>query len=282
MLNNEKTGLQVFDQFSIDESLPKFKGLQKGSSGTMSFTVMSGGNVSGFDPQPTRLNWASQDLGVVSFNGKQKKNSVLKCFLKLFEKKQPEISVQQFFSNVMFELKDIETYKSKIENYFTAIDHALKMGQVALVEELKDMVDLIKKESLLLDSNYKTVITEEQLVKFVKECEKGLALTYTKNFVRIIPNAVLEQKSEADKLNVFDNYVILHYDIGAKAEKMTKKEIEKKKDPILFGVIKDVRKLYYIADWKDEFCDLTLQAFIDKFGKKAITANDITVKFKKP
>jgi hypothetical protein len=43
---------------------------------------------------------------------------------------------------------------------------------------------------------------------------------------------------------------------------MTKAEVEKAKDPILFGVVKGTRNLYYIGDWIDEYCDLTLDKFL--------------------
>jgi hypothetical protein len=58
---------------------------------------------------------------------------------------------------------------------------------------------------------------------------------------------------------VFDNYVVLHYDPQANAYGMTQEEVRKKKDPILFGVIHSSNKLYFVGDWIDEVCDLTLE-----------------------
>ena len=55
-----------------------------------------------------------------------------------------------------------------------------------------------------------------------------------------------------------------------KAEKKlkTNKENIKEKDPILFGVQSYMPdKLYYIIDWIDEHCDLTLDKFIDDIKK---------------
>ena len=111
-------------------------------------------------------------------------------------------------------------------------------------------------------------------IEFYKECKKGLELTWIRAFIRVIPEKASDRKQEADALKVFDNYVILHYDIDKKAFK------EEDKDPILFGVISGSRKLYYIADWVDEYCNLTLEQFVDKFGEEAIKANDISVNFK--
>ena len=61
---------------------------------------------------------------------------------------------------------------------------------------------------------------------------------------------------------------MLYYDPEGKVYKETAYEEAKRKDPILFGVIAGSNKLYYIADWVDEYCDLTLEKFIDTIGVK--------------
>jgi hypothetical protein len=43
----------------------------------------------------------------------------------------------------------------------------------------------------------------------------------------------------------------------------TKEEIARKKDPILFGLIEDRRRLYFVGDWEDEYCNLTLDKIAD-------------------
>ena len=48
---------------------------------------------------------------------------------------------------------------------------------------------------------------------------------------------------------------------------MTEEEKRIKKDPILFGVIYGSNKLYYIADWVDEYCDLTWDQVVEKLEK---------------
>jgi hypothetical protein len=75
---------------------------------------------------------------------------------------------------------------------------------------------------------------------------------------------------------VFDNYVILHYDYSGEAVEETKEEKAKKKDPIMFGLIQGSKNLYYIGDWIDDYCDLTLDVIIKKLGKR--TVKKLTVK----
>ena len=52
-----------------------------------------------------------------------------------------------------------------------------------------------------------------------------------------------------------------------------RKEVEKAKDPILFGVIAGSNKLYYIDDWIDEYCDLRFENIVDIIGKDKMMKN---------
>jgi hypothetical protein len=83
---------------------------------------------------------------------------------------------------------------------------------------------------------------------------------------------VIEKIAKASELEVFDNYVIVHYDPKGKNRQDTAKEEYKKRDPIVFGVIAGSNKLYYITDWIDDYCDLTLEKFVDTLG---ITKDDL-------
>jgi len=57
--------------------------------------------------------------------------------------------------------------------------------------------------------------------------------------------------------HLFDNYVILHFDPD---DRGTDEEARKAaRDPVLFGVVKGSRVLYFVGDWVDELCDLTLE-----------------------
>ena len=183
--------------------------------------------------------------------------------------KEFEFDVVKFFELVKLTSKEAkETYRDRVASYLKAIHNAKAIGQTALLENLvKELIANKFESELYAHGNY-YAITEEQLINFSKKVTtKDVCLTYIKNFTRPIPEDVVEKLVEANKLEVFDNYVIMHYDPKKKAVKPTEKEIAKetikKRDPILFGVISGSRKLYYIADWIDEYCDLTLEKFVE-------------------
>ena len=123
-------------------------------------------------------------------------------------------------------------------------------------------------------------VTEEQIYDFYKSIneDKDLKLTWIANFTRIIPSDLVKLKKTLDNKELFDNYVILHYDPEGTAMDLTEEQKEIKRDPILFGVMQNSRKLYYVGDWKDEYCDLTLEDMFEELGEQVLEINNRTVK----
>lgn len=217
---------------------------------------------------------------------KKEKPSLIKKLLRVFINKQPsepvyELDIIKFFEQVKLTSKEsARDYVERIKPYMIALKRANDMGQVALADQLTAQIFNNKYESILKAEGFYYKITEAQLVSFVKKTEKGVRLDYIKNFTRNIPDKVFDKKVKADSLLVFDNYCVLYYDPDLKSYKMTKEEEErerlKKADPILFGMINGSRNLYYISDWVDDYCDLTLEEFIKVSGldKKEISINE--------
>lgn len=180
---------------------------------------------------------------------------------------KPEMDATAFFTNVKFESKEAaETYRDRVSLYLKAIHNAKIAGQTALIEKLLGEMIANKYEAMLHTKGYFYAIPEDKVVEFAKKTERGVQLTYVKNFTRPIPEDIIEKLGEVTSYEVFDNYVVMHYDPEGKHKEETRKEEAKRKDPILFGLIAGSRKLYYIADWVDEHCDLTLEKFVDTLG----------------
>ena len=194
----------------------------------------------------------------------------------LFKKKENEQNVEekyidalQFFSMVKASSKEsVSTYRDRISGYLKSIHNAVSVGQTALVEDLLRGLVTNKYESVLYAEGLYYVVNEDQMVSFVNQCEKGIKLDYIKNFTRPLPQEVVDKVNKINQLEVFDNYVVLYYDPDGKIYKETAKEEAKRKDPIIFGLIAGSKKLYYVTDWVDEYCDLTLEKFIDAIGVK--------------
>ena len=207
---------------------------------------------------------------------KNEKKSVFNKIKSIFKKNEVDVKYVdaiQFFSMVKASSKEsVATYRDRISDYLKQVHNAVTVGQTSLVEDLLRGLVTNKYESVLFAEGLYYIVNEEQMVKFVSKCEKGIKLDYVKNFTRPMPQDVVDKIAKINQLEVFDNYVVLYYDPEGKVYKETAREEAKRKDPIIFGVIAGSNKLYYVADWVDEYCDLTLEAFVDAIG---VTKDDI-------
>ena len=187
------------------------------------------------------------------------------------------LNVIEFFAQVKGLTKaNKSTYVDRLAGYIVALKNCDTSGQLAMKEKLlRDMV-VNKYESVLYANDLYYVMTEDQIVEFVKKTEKGVRLTYIKNYMRVIPPEVIDKVTKTNALEIFDNYAILHYDPDCLAFGETIEETKKRRDPILFGLIRGSNKLYYITDWIDEFCDLTLDKFVEtlQISKEALKMSE--------
>jgi len=188
-------------------------------------------------------------------------------------KKDPPKEVDWFFKAVFNSLSQAEKFNEDSAALVEQVAQAKQLGQQALLEKLITSLDIKLYENQLIAVGQGRYITDSNVIKFATESMRGLRLDWIRNFIRPIPSAVGILKIDADKLKVFDNYVILHYDPEGKATAMTieeeQAELARRRDPILFGVISGSRKLYFIADWKDEICDLTFTDLLERLSNPA-------------
>jgi hypothetical protein len=186
------------------------------------------------------------------------------------------ISPQLYFSYVKKNLKlsTIEQFKleKRLRRLEKAFDKAVDNGQDVLAKKMLDLVYLGSRESILYAKGYKMFIEDEVLRKHKKNIRGGhISDTEYSEYTRLIPQDVIDKKKKSDPF--FDSFVIYHYWSPEAKDVKTMSESEKArmKDPILFGQIKGSTKLYFIADWTDEFCDLTFDELIDEIGQEAET-----------
>lgn len=210
-------------------------------------------------------------MATLSSNAKPKQSIWRRLSEKLHSKEFEniiEFDVIQFFFNIKQLTEDsVNTYVDRVLGYIMALKNVEMTGQKALKEKLLHNIVINRYESILYAKGIYHVVFENELIEFYKKSEKGVNLTYIKNYVRPLPQEVVDKIVETNELEIFDNYVILHYDPEKKSYQQTleekKREYQKRRDPILFGVIQGSDKLYYITDWVDEYCDLTLDKFAE-------------------
>lgn len=196
------------------------------------------------------------------------------------------MDVNTFFEGVKNSLQTLED-RSKESEELNALISDSKNSKQKYVEERairEQKANAI--QSRLLGTKFDKYLTESQVVEFIKQSERGLCLDELRSYKVNIPTRVQRSINEADNLKVFDNFLVLYYDPTTKdnpfttvisgkyhiedkqkanemaASGISKKEIIKTTDPIIFGVILGINRLFYIDDWVNETCDLTLRKLL--------------------
>ena len=305
---NPVDSLIIFDRFVLDRDLPKFQepedeeseeGLEGGSAQNVkrpwrgntfrdaAITVNTGPEVffstdGNFTVMNTNtINDNGQSVGVRGLKEMKLPRWIrFKCWLYRVwwwvTRKKPEPPpepkpIPLVFKQVLENEEQLRLFNERDAEFEAMLLRAKQASQKALVEKLEKERNLRRFENMLYAMGRKRFVSEKQLLKFVRDCEKGLCLDWVHQFTRPIPAEVVTEKVACDEAYLFDNYVVLHYDPMNQSAEMTEvekeEELARRRDPILFGVIRGSRRLYFIGDWKDEQCDLTLQEIIDKLGE---------------
>jgi hypothetical protein len=195
------------------------------------------------------------------YSSKQEKRMIeMKIWFKSIFRKGRQSPIK-YFKSLKESIDELSNIEDKIEYLNRIIETLRESKQLNMLDSAYAQKMILEYEKTLKDNNFKKFITEENLVKFTLKCKKGLRIDYVNEFDRIIPKSVIANRDKAEDLKVFDNYIILHYDPATKNVNLTEK-----KDPILFGLIKNSNKLYFIDDWIDEKCDLTYDKIIKELN----------------
>lgn len=144
------------------------------------------------------------------------------------------------------------------------IEKSIEDGQDALADKFMREFSRETRESAMYARGVRKFIENEFLQKYRYKIRSGkISDTPFEKYTRVIPADVLKKKKDVEDL--FDSFVIYHYwnENQDDVKKMSEPEKAAMRDPILFGRIKETNRLYFIADWEDEFCTLTFDELID-------------------
>lgn len=192
-----------------------------------------------------------------------------------------EITPAEYFDNLK-SLKNQNTDESLNEFYETSLALMAKykrFKQKKMIKKLMFIVECVPKEKQLLDLGITTFIYKDDIEEYINSVEgKSVKIIEMENFPRDIPEelATIVEKT----FNIFDQFYILFTDYNGKEERKIAKE-RREKDPILFGVFKKNSimndRFYYLGDWIDEYCDLTLEKLISEAGTSILRNTKIPV-----
>lgn len=158
-----------------------------------------------------------------------------------------------------------ENLKKRLKKLQALITDAEDLKQDGYAEELAKMMAIVVREQEAFVCGITMAIEKNIVTKFMAQVKDSVVkFDKLESFPRPIPKAKKTKILACQKRGLFDEYHILYTDYVNEKIKSTKEKIIEK-DPICFGTYKyQPDKLYFICDWIDEFCDLTLDKIVDK------------------
>lgn len=188
-----------------------------------------------------------------------------------------DFSTDEIFTEIKNRID--KTDKTQLKDYANNLEVALKSAidtkQKLLIEQCLFFKKCLKKEERLVEIGINKFIYKDDIEDLVETLntsnDKNIYLIDLDRFPRVIPKDVAKKIKKIQKEKLFDNYYVMYTDYTNKTKNLKKAEsgeTRPSKDPIVFGAFlahsKDTKinymgeRLYYIADWIDEFCDLTM------------------------
>jgi len=188
------------------------------------------------------------------------------------------IGPKLYFKYIKSKLRPIELkkLKNRLGVLRKHLDNSVELGQYALQEELTKKLLNVAQESEYAVCGITKFIQKEHIDKFmnrvsISEERQGKIIYFKKleEFPRPIPEKIGRKISGIKRKKLFDELWVLYLDYTKDSTtiKSTKQKI-KEKDPVLFGRNENSNTYYYILEWIDEVCDLSLNEIIDKTNIK--------------
>ena len=186
--------------------------------------------------------------------------------------------------------------KVEFEEYGLIIDNTLKMinkakitEQTSMAKRLTHQLELALRELEAAKKGFDIFVNRKDIELYISKVEaKAVKIIELSRYTREIPDDIIDKIAEAKE--VFDEMYIMFTDYTKKETKKVAKE-RRDKDPILFGAFidKDGEKenkiyvedrLFFIADWVEDQCDITLEEICRDVKDKS--NKDITYKVDLP
>lgn len=197
-----------------------------------------------------------------------------------------ELTPSEYFNIVKDKKQHItdEDLVKVYDNCLTLLNKYKITGQTKGMKKLIFHLECIEKEREIVKMGINTFIYKDDIEKYIDNIAKDVVkIIELENYEREIPDEIIETISQVkDK---FSQLYVVFTDYTGKIEQEVVKE-RREKDPILFGTFQDkntrtiIDRFYFLGDWIDEYCDLTLDKMVNETIKK--TGEDIRKEISTP
>lgn len=183
-----------------------------------------------------------------------------------------KVKPSELFGAIKSGLNHIE--KHSLKRYMAVANKLLAKAevtnQVTLQKRLEFRIDTLAKElTLATNHGINTYVDRDAIFEYIEQTEaREVKLSSIRDYLREVPDEAIDIISKTRE--IFDDFFILFTDYTGETAKQADKLV-KEKDPILFGIFYDLEqdeimeRMYFLHDWEDEYCDLTLDKLIEEY-----------------
>lgn len=188
------------------------------------------------------------------------------------EEQKTAITPSQYFDY----LKDakntitVEALRNSFDVFIKLADKYQKLGQVESFKKLCFLADTLVKEEKLIEMGITTYVYKDVVEDYIENvADKIVKIIELSRYMREVPDELVDVVEKTK--DIFDQFYVVFTDYTGKEERKIEKE-RRDKDPILFGVFKNNTtvsdRFYFLGDWVDEYCDLTLDKMVEQYKAK--------------
>lgn len=183
-----------------------------------------------------------------------------------------KITPSQYFDYLKNAKNEITTEALK-ESYSVFIKLAekyKKLGQRESLKKLCFLANTLTKEEKLIEMGVTTFVYKDVIEDYIEHvADKTVKIIELSRYMREIPDEIVDTVEKVS--DIFDKIYVVFTDYTGKEERKVEKE-RQDKDPILFGAFTEdgnvADRFYFLGDWIDEYCDLTLDKMIAQYKEK--------------
>lgn len=180
-----------------------------------------------------------------------------------------EITPSQYFDHLKNAKMNItnKQLKDSYEVFLKLGEKYTKLGQKESLKKLCFLAKTLIKEEKLIELGVTTYVYKDVIEEYIENvASKTVKIVELSRYMREVPDELVETIEKTR--DIFDEFYVVFTDYTGKEERKIEKE-RRDKDPILFGCFKNDRnvgdRFYFLGDWIDEYCDLTLDKMIDEY-----------------
>lgn len=188
------------------------------------------------------------------------------------QNKEKEITPSQYFDYLKGAKNTIttEALKNSYGVFISLAEKYKKLGQSESMKKLCFLADVLIKEEKLIEMGITTYVYRDVIEDYIEHvADKTVKIIELSRYMREIPDELVDTIEKSRE--IFDELYVVFTDYTGKEERKVEKE-RRDKDPILFGVFKSssnvADRFYFLGDWVDEYCDLTLDKMVEEYKNK--------------